>query len=182
MVKSMIIDVLNKSGIEIKPYINNNLFKLLELNDLICYETCNRNNLFSLAIWMNNTDFVRTIFVPTIIKDIEWLSSNQIKTMFKIITENIAIKIIVINFDENKKIIRLYFNTKTDLGNGFGYDINVYGIVEKYKEYKSISNKIITKHYMQNKLTKMSESKIIYKNNHINIVRDDGQLYILHYK
>lgn len=178
----MIIDILIKNKMEIKPYINNNLFKLMELNNLICYETCNRNNLFSLAIWMKNNDFVRNIFIPSIIKDINWLTDDQIKTMFKIITKNVAIKIIVINFDENKKIIRLYFNTKSDLGNGFGYDINVNGIVEKYKEYKSVGAKILTKHYIQNKLTKMSEANIIHKNNHINIVRDDGQYYILHYK
>lgn len=171
---------------QINNYTNNNKFKLLEMGDLNCYEVCNRENEISLAIWMKNTNFVRTTFIPSVIENISWLTHQQIQKMNDIIATKLDEthhQFIVVNFDEYNKYLRLYFSQDAAVST-LGYDINVNGIVEKYKEYKVVNDILLTMHYQEDKLIKISENSAKLIGNGISQITrlDTNQKYVLYYK
>jgi len=185
----MLLDILKKKynfTEQINNYTNNNKFKLLEMGDLNCYEVCNRENEISLAIWMKNTNFVRTTFIPSVIKNISWLTQQQIQKMNDIISTKLDEayhQFIVVNFDEYNKYLRLYFSQDYTIST-LGYDINLEGVIEKYKEYKVVNNILLTMHYKADKLIKISENSAKLIGNGISQITrlDSNQKYVLYYK
>lgn len=177
-----IVDEHFKGDSQIENYLNNPYIEVIEKDYLFQYEVCIRQGNNTLAMWLkidSGDNFLFQEFIPSLYKDIEWVSEDSLKTfefLYKINKSNISQ--MVVNFDKFNKRFRLYIKQEGQMLNG--YDIEQDGKISKKKMYTSsheIGSKVITMH-SDGKIT-VSDIVLDFEPG-FRVVRDDGQEYLVY--
>lgn len=170
-----IIEEHFKNDEQIENYLNNPLVERMEEEHLIQYEVCIRQDNKTLAFWMKSNDWVLKEFIPSLYKEIEWVSEESISVFNMINSIKHDADNLVVNFDKFNKLFRAYHTTPKE---GLtGHDIELDGKISKRKSYEQNEKMEVVTLHSNGKITKAHRIDRSYG---YDLIRDDGQSYLIY--